>query len=166
MKRAAPRLRAATPADLPAILGLIRGLAEYEALAHEMVACEADLRRALFAPVPAAHALLADAEGQPVGLALFYYTFSTFKGCANIFLEDLFVDPGWRGQGIGLALLRALARRARAEGCARVEWRVLDNNAPAIAFYTALGAMPVRDWHVRQLEGAALTALAEGADHG
>ncbi|MDE2515090.1 MAG: GNAT family N-acetyltransferase [Rhodospirillales bacterium] len=166
MRQAAPSLRAATPTDLAAILELIRGLAEYEHLAHAVVAQTEDLRAALFGPRPAAHAMLAEADGQAVGLALFYYTFSTFRGRANLFLEDLFVRPQWRGRGIGAALLGALAARAVAEGCARVEWRVLDTNAPAIAFYEKLGAVPMRDWHVRQLEGAALRALAEGADHG
>lgn len=166
MTRRAAQLRPAGPGDLAAILRLIRGLAEYEGLAGEMVATEADLRHALFGPIPAAQALLAEADGQVVGMALFYPTFSTFKGRANLFLEDLFVEERWRGQGIGLALLRALARRARDLGCPRIEWRVLDDNAPAIAFYASLGAVAMRDWHVRQLEGAALQALAEGADHG
>ena len=163
---AAFTLRDATPADVPDVLRLVRGLAEYEKLLHEAVATEAEFRTALFGPQPRAYAVLAIADGRAVGLALWYYTFSTFTGRPDIFLEDLFVEPADRGRGIGLALLRTLARRAVAENCRRVEWRVLDWNQPSIDFYQSIGARPMRDWHVRQLGGAALIALAEGADNG
>ncbi len=156
-------LRNAAPADVPDVLRLVRGLAEYERQLHEVVMTEADLHVALFGPQPRAYAVLAHAGDTAVGLALWYYTFSTFRGRADIFLEDLFVEPAQRGQGIGLALLRHLARRAVAENCRRIEWRVLNWNAPSIAFYASLGATKMQDWQVRQLGGAALAALAEGS---
>jgi GNAT superfamily N-acetyltransferase len=154
----------AVPADVPDVLRLVRGLAEYERLLHEVVMTEADLHAALFSPQPRAYAVLAHADGAAVGLALWYYTFSTFRGRPDIFLEDLFVEPAFRGQGIGLALLRHLAQRAVAENCRRVEWRVLNWNAPSIAFYESLGATTMQDWHVRQLGGEALAALAKGSE--
>jgi len=159
-------LREATPSDVPEVLRLVRGLAEYEKLLHEAVATEADFHTALFGPQPRAQAVLAVADGSAVGLALWYYTFSTFTGRPDMFLEDLFVEPAWRGRRIGLGLLRYLARRAVGEKCRRIEWRVLNWNQPSIDFYQSLGAEPLRDWHVRQLGGAALRTLAEGADNG
>ena len=126
---------------------------------------EPDLHAAMFGPVPRAHAFLAEADGAAIGLALWYYTFSTFTGRPDIFLEDLFVEPAYRGHGIGLALLRHLARRAIAENCRRVEWRVLNWNQPAIDFYQRIGARPLDEWHVRQLGGAALAALAQGEEN-
>ena len=165
-------LRDAAPADVPDVLRLVRGLAEYEHLLHEVAMTEADLHGALFGPQPRAYALLAHVEKQAVGLveeqavglALWYYTFSTFRGRSDIFLEDLFVEPAHRGHGIGLALLRQLARRAVAEQCRRIEWRVLNWNAPSIAFYESLGATRMEDWHVRRLGGEALAALAKGSE--
>lgn len=162
----AQALRPARPADARAILRLIRGLAEYERLLHEVTATEAELEEALFAARPRAHALLAETGGEVVGLALFYYTFNTFKLRPNIFLEDLFVEPAHRGTGLGLALMRRLAQRAVAENCGRVEWRVLNWNQPSIDFYRRLGAEPIRHWHTLLLGGDALAALAEGAPHG
>jgi len=158
-------LRDATPADVPDVLRLVRGLADYERLLHEVVMTEADLQVALFGAHPRAYAVLAHAYGQAVGLALWYYTFSTFRGRPDIFLEDLFVEPAHRGRGIGVALLRNLAQRAVAQQCRRVEWRVLNWNEPSIAFYESLGATPMQDWHVRQLGGEALARLAQGASH-
>ena len=159
-------LRPANPADTAAVLRLIRGLATYERLTQECTAIETDIHNALFGPTPCAHAILADVGNQSVGLALFYYTFSTFKARSNIFLEDLYVEPEHRGSGIGLALIRALARRAVTEDCPRIEWRVLDWNKPSIDFYERLGAKPMQDWHTRQLGGEALVALAKGSTHG
>lgn len=159
-------LRDATPADVADVMRLIRGLAAYERLLHEVVMTETELHAALFDPCPLACAQLAEADGRAVGLALWYHTFSTFRGRPDIFLEDLFVEPAYRGRGIGLALLRHLAQRAIAERCHRVEWRVLNWNAPSIAFYENLGATPMTDWHVRRLEGDALTTLAQGACDG
>jgi GNAT superfamily N-acetyltransferase len=161
-----PTLRAATATDVPNVLRLIRGLAEYERLLHEVTATETALHEALFGPLPRAHAVLADVNGATVGLALFYYTLNTFKLTRNIFLEDLFVDPAYRGSRIGLALMRHLAQCAVAENCARVEWRVLNWNRPSIDFYQRLGAKPIDDWHTKQLSGDALVALAKGTSHG
>jgi GNAT superfamily N-acetyltransferase len=166
MTRPPVTLRPATPADTASILRLIRGLAAYERLTHECTATESDIHHALFGPNQRAHAILADVANQSIGVALFYYTFSTFKACPNIFLEDLYVEPEHRGAGIGLALIRALAQHAVAENCARIEWRVLDWNQPAIDFYERLGARPIQDWHARQLNGEALAALAKGPTHG
>jgi GNAT superfamily N-acetyltransferase len=159
-------IRPATPPDIPAILRLIRGLADYERLSHDVTATESDLDAALFAPQPRAHAILADIDGRSVGLALFYYTLSTFKARSNIFLEDLFVEPDHRGSGIGLALMRHLAARALAEKCGRLEWRVLNWNQPSIDFYQRIGAEQITDWQTRILDGDALAALAKGNSHG
>jgi hypothetical protein len=159
-------LRSAGPADTSSILRLIRALADYERLSHEVTATESDLQEALFGPLPRAHAVLAEVNGAAVGLALFYYTLNTFKLRNNIFLEDLFVDPQHRGSGIGLALMRHLALRAVAERCDRIEWRVLNWNQPSIDFYQRIGSKPITDWHTLQLSGGALTALAEGHSHG
>ncbi len=135
-------LRDAVPADLPAIAHLIRALAEYERLSHEVTFSDADLHRSLFGDPPAAHVLLATEGEEVVGMALWYVTFSTFLGIPGIWLEDLFVLPERRGQGHGLALLQGL--RARTEG--RLEWAVLDWNQSAIDFYRRLGAAPVEGW--------------------
>ncbi len=153
-------LRAATPADVPTVLAFIRGLAEYERLAHEAVATEADVHEALFGARPAAEVVLAEDGGQPVGFALFFHGFSTFAGRRTLFLEDLFVVPEARGRGVGTALLVHLARLAGERGCARFEWNVLDWNADAIAVYRALGAVPMDGWTTQRLSGDALTALA------
>jgi GNAT superfamily N-acetyltransferase len=161
-----PAIRAARPGDVPAVLRLIQGLAEYERMLPEVTATEAELHEALFGPLPRAHAVLAEVDGDPVGLALFYYTLNTFKLRPNIFLEDLFVDPAHRGSGLGLALMRHLARRAVTEGCGRIEWRVLNWNQPSIDFYRRIGSKPNDDWHTLQLGGGALVALAEGNSHG
>lgn len=153
-------LRPATAADVPQILAFIRGLAEYERLLHEVVATEDGLRQALFGPRPYAEVVLAEDAGVPVGFALFFHTFSTFLGQPGIYLEDLFVIPEARGRGVGKALLAELARLAIARGCGRVEWAVLDWNAPAIGFYDSLGARPNEEWNVYRLTGAPLAALA------
>ena len=159
-------LRPARESDLTDIVRLIRGLAEYEHLLHETTVTEASLREPLFGPLPRAYAVLAEVNARPIGIALFFYTFSTFKARSNIFLEDLFVEPAHRGGGIGLALMRHLAQLAIAENCRFVEWRVLNWNKPSIEFYQRIGAEPIIDWHTRQLGGDALAALAEGRNHG
>jgi hypothetical protein len=141
-------------------------LAAYERLLHEVTVTETDLQQALFGPQPRIHATLAEADGRSVGLALFFYTFNTFKGRPNLFLEDLFVDPEYRGAGIGLALMRHVAQRAVAEDCRRLEWRVLNWNQPSIDFYERLGAELIDDWQTRQLSGDALVSLAKGTSHG
>ena len=154
-------VRVASPADIPLILRFIRELAEYERLLHEVEATEADIRRDLFGENPRAFCDIAEADGQPVGFALWFYSYSTFRGRAGIYLEDLFVEPGARGAGAGKALLRRLAQRCVEADLGRLEWSVLDWNAPSIAFYDSLGAMKKDGWTVRRLYGDALTQLAE-----
>ena len=155
-------IRPAIPADAPLIHDLIYALAGYEKLAHEVEATQADIAGHLFGEHPKLFCDIAEADGAPVGIAIWFYNYSTFKGRHGIYLEDLFVIPSARGLGAGKALLRALAQRCVAEGLARLEWSVLDWNAPAIAFYNSLGATAQTEWIVRRMTGAALTALAEG----
>ncbi len=161
-------IRPATRADLADVRRLVRGLAEYEKLAHVFIATEADFDSMLFADGHPADAILACvADHKPVGIALFHRTVNTFRGKTGLFLEDLFVEPAHRGGGIGKTLLRALAELADARGHTIIEWRVLDWNEPAIAFYERLGATRMTEWHVRRLEGSALAALAQGDEtHG
>jgi GNAT superfamily N-acetyltransferase len=155
-------IRPATPADVPVIARLIRGLAEYERLAHAVEMDEARLREHLFGPAPFAEVLLAEDSGAVVGFALFFPTYSTFRVRPGLFLEDLFVVPEARGQGHGKALLAALARQAVERGCGRLEWSVLNWNEPAIGFYNSLGAEPMKEWTVYRLTGEALRAVAAG----
>jgi GNAT superfamily N-acetyltransferase len=154
------QVRVATAADTPLILQFVRDLAEYERLLHEVEMTEADLRRDLFGENPRAFCDIAEHAGQPVGFALWFYNYSTFRGRAGIYLEDLFVKPEARGVGAGKALLRRLARRCVEADLGRLEWAVLNWNAPSIAFYDSLGASAKDDWTVRRLDGAALHALA------
>jgi GNAT superfamily N-acetyltransferase len=154
-------VRPATPADAAMIYGFIRDLAEYEKLLHEVVATEADIARDLFGPAPRAFCDIAEVGGEPAGFALWFYNYSTFAGRHGIYLEDLFVKPQARGQGAGKALLANLARRCVAEGLARLEWSVLDWNAPSIAFYDSLDAAAMDEWTVRRLTGEALARLAK-----
>jgi GNAT superfamily N-acetyltransferase len=153
-------VRPATTADVPQILTFIRALAEYERLLDQVVATEDGLRDALFGPRPFAEVVIADAPHRPLGFALFFHTFSTFLGQPGIYLEDLFVVPEARGRGVGRALLRHLAGLAIARRCGRVEWAVLDWNAPAIRFYESLGARPNGEWTVYRLTGDPLVTLA------
>jgi GNAT superfamily N-acetyltransferase len=154
-------VRDATPADTALILGFIRGLAEYERLLHEVTATETDVSTALFSPQPRAFCDIAEQDGAPVGFAFWFYNFSTFEGRCGLYLEDLFVIPEARGSGAGLALMRRLAQRCRDEDLRRLEWQVLDWNAPTIAFYDRLGASAKSEWITRSLSGPALAALAE-----
>ena len=156
-------VRAATPADAELIVGFIRGLAAYEKLLHEVKIDAASVAAALFGPNPRAFCDIAEADGAPIGFALWFYNFSTFEGAFGIYLEDLFVVPEARGGGAGMALMRRLAERCRDEGLARLEWAVLDWNAPSIAFYDRLGAAAKSDWITRRLSGPALAALASDA---
>jgi GNAT superfamily N-acetyltransferase len=158
---AAVAIRPATRADCPLILALIRELADYERLSHEVVATVAQLEVSLFGEAPAARVLIAEHRGEPAGFALFFMNYSTFLGRPGIYLEDLFVRPQFRRHGIGAALLSRLAREAVARGCGRFEWSVLDWNAPAIRFYRELGAQAMDDWTVFRVTGPALQALAE-----
>lgn len=154
------RIEAARASDAAVILELIRGLAEYEKLSHEVVTTEAQLRTALFGPRPAAEVLMARSGAEAAGFALFFGSFSTFVGKPGIYLEDLFVLPAWRGRGIGAALFAAVARIAVERGCGRMEWSVLDWNEPALAFYRRQGAQPMSEWTMQRLSGDALRAAA------
>src|SRR6476620_4610083 len=155
-------IRSATPDDVPTIARLIRDLAEYERLAHMVDFDAADLREHLFGKRQYAEVLLAEEAGRVVGFALFFHNYSTFRGKPGVYLEDLFVEPEHRGKGHGKALLAALARLAVERNCSRVEWSVLNWNAPSIEFYKALGATPMDEWTVYRLTGDALTKLAAG----
>ncbi len=153
-------IREAQPEDVGTILDLIRGLAEYE---HEPLAAEAteqDLLRDGFGREPRFRCVIAEWDGAAVGFALYFYNYSTWKGRAGIYLEDLFVWPEHRGKGIGKALLLHVARIAVAENCGRYEWQVLDWNTPAIEFYEALGARRMKQWLPMRVEGNALLELA------
>jgi GNAT superfamily N-acetyltransferase len=159
-------VRSARPDDAPLIASLIGELAEYERLAHEAKATPADISAALFCEQPRAFCEIAEVEGAPVGLALWFYNFSTFVGRHGLYLEDLFVRPEARGRGAGLALLKALAKRCIEEELGRMEWSVLDWNEPAIRFYDALGSRSMDDWRIRRLTGEALSKLAGGLAEG
>lgn len=153
-------IRPAGPADAALIMSFIRDLAEYERLLHAVEATESDIARDLFGPNPRVFCDIAEAGGEPIGFALWFYSYSTFRGRHGIYLEDLFVRPQARGRGAGKALLRRLARRCVEERLGRLEWAVLDWNAPAIGFYDSLGAEALGDWIVRRLTGEALDRLA------
>jgi GNAT superfamily N-acetyltransferase len=153
-------IRPAEEADTPLILRFIQDLAEYERLRREAVATEEDLRRHLFGERPAAEVLLAEVEGEPVGFALFFTSFSTFLGRPGLYLEDLFVSPEWRGRGIGRRMLAHLARITLDRGYGRLEWWVLDWNESAIGFYRGLGARAMDEWTTFRLAGEALERLA------
>lgn len=153
-------IRAVQPGDEALVLGFIRKLADYEKLLHEVEATEEDLRAALFGPVPRCQCDLALWNGAPAGFALWFYNFSTFAGKAGIYLEDLFVEPEYRGKGIGKALLKHLARRCVAEDLPRLQWWVLDWNEPSIAVYESLGAKAMDEWTVYRVSGPELEELA------
>ncbi len=149
----------ATADDVSVILQMIRGLADYEKLSHLVEATEEKLRETLFGDRPGAEVLLGFLDGNCEGFALFFPNYSTFLAKPGIYLEDLYVNPGARGKGLGLALLRELARLAVERGSGRVEWSVLDWNEPSIGFYKKLGAVPMDEWTVFRLTGEALTKL-------
>jgi GNAT superfamily N-acetyltransferase len=153
-------VRVATLGDTPLILSFIKELAEYERLLHEVEATEADVRRDLFGENPRCFCDIAEHDGKPVGFALWFYNYSTFRGRAGIYLEDLFVRPEARGVGAGKALLRRLARRCMEADLGRLEWAVLNWNTPSIEFYDSLGAERQTEWTVRRLDGEALERLA------
>jgi GNAT superfamily N-acetyltransferase len=154
------RIEQATERDVPLILKLIKGLAEYEKLAQAVVATETTLRESLFEK-RAAEVVIGYADEEPAGFALFFQTFSTFLGVPGMYLEDIFVEPRWRGHGFGRALLAHLAAIATERGYGRVEWTVLDWNAPAIGFYKKLGARPMDEWTLFRLTGDSIRALAQ-----
>lgn len=159
-------IRDAGAGDIPLILEFIRELAEYEKAPEQAVASAADLRRDGFAGQPKFRVFIAEWQGSPAGFALFFYHYSTWVGRPTLFLEDLFVRPAFRGQGIGKALLLRLAKLAVDEGCGRFEWQVLDWNTPALKFYEALGARRLNEWLTLRLSGEELGALAAQAEGG
>jgi GNAT superfamily N-acetyltransferase len=161
MTTASLRIIPAREEHVSIILDLIKALADYEKLSHQVVATEDDVRRWLFGTRPAAETILAYVGDEAVGFALFFQNFSTFLGRPGLYLEDLFVRPEWRRHGIGKRLLERLAAIAVERGYGRVEWAVLDWNTPSIDFYRSLGAVPLDDWTVFRLTGDALTRVAD-----
>ncbi len=157
-------IRPGTIDDAPLILAFIYELAEYEKLSDAVIATEEVLRETLFGNKPGAEVLIASVDDQPAGFALFFHNFSTFLGLRGIYLEDLFVRPEFRGNGLGRILLAYLARLATERRCGRLEWSVLAWNKPAIGFYKNLGAEAMSDWTVHRLAGAALDTLAAEAE--
>ncbi|MGB3136693.1 MAG: GNAT family N-acetyltransferase [Nodosilinea sp.] len=149
-------IRPTTPDDVPDLVALIKALADYEKLAHEVTGSPDDLAAALFGPRPYAEAVLAWVDGKPAGMALFFHNFSTFLMKPGIYLEDLFVHPDYRRQGIGQALLVHLGKLALERGCGRLEWNVLDWNTPAIEFYQSMGAEIKQEWQLCRVAGEAL----------
>ncbi len=155
------RIRPATPADIPTILHFIRSLAMYEKLLDSVVADEAKLTATLFGERPYAEVLIASCDEHPAGFALFFHNYSTFLAKPGIYLEDLFVDPEFRGRGVGKALLIQLAKLSVERDCGRLEWSVLDWNEAAIGFYKSLGAQPLSEWTIFRVTGDALTRLSQ-----
>lgn len=147
------KIRPAIAGDEVHILRLIQALADYEKLSHEVVATEAALRETLFGSKPVAECQLAQTSDKVVGFALYFYNYSTFLAKPGIYLEDLFVEPEYRGQGIGKALIESVFIKANKEACGRVEWSVLNWNEPSIQFYKSLGAKPMDEWTVYRLTG-------------
>ncbi|HOW37566.1 MAG TPA: GNAT family N-acetyltransferase [Candidatus Izemoplasmatales bacterium] len=154
------RIRFAQRGDVPLLLHFIRSLAEYEQMSDRVVATEPTLEKTLFDDRQA-EVLIGEEGGFPVGFALFYPTYSTFLGSANLFLEDLFIEPAFRHRGYGKAMLAELAAIALQRGCRRIDWWCLEWNAPSIAFYRKIGALPVDEWRIFRLEGEAIRNLAE-----
>ncbi len=154
-------IRPAYPEDVSTIFALIQALSEYEQLAHEMVGSEADLHDGLFGPTPYAEVIIAEVDGQAAGMALYFYNFSTFLMKPGIYLEDIFVLPAFRRQGIATALLKHLAAFALSKDCGRLEWSVLDWNEDAIAFYKRIGAILKDEWTGCRVSGEALIELSK-----
>jgi GNAT superfamily N-acetyltransferase len=155
------RIEPAVPADVTNIVGLIRELAEFERLLDQFIATEAALHESLFGTKPYAEVLMARLDGESVGFALFFHNYSTFRAQPGIYLEDLYVRPAYRGEGIGEALLKRIARLAVERGCGRFEWSVLDWNQRAVDFYKALGAEPLNEWTMFRVSGDNLLRLAQ-----
>jgi GNAT superfamily N-acetyltransferase len=154
-------IRRARPGEAGLVLSLVRELAEYEKLLHEVEAGEAGIDAALFADHPLLFCEIAEWQGEPVGFAVWFLNFSTFAGRPGLYLEDLFVRPAQRGKGIGKALLAHLAKQCVANGWSRLQWSVLDWNAPSIEFYKSLGAVLMDEWTLCRVSGPALAALAK-----
>jgi len=157
-------IRKAAPSDVPDVLALVKELAVYEREPDAVVATEADFLRDGFGEPPAFHVLVAEDASGVIGFAFYFFSYSTWVGRRCLYLEDLFVQPAHRGQGAGIALMKALAKEAVANECRRFVWQVLDWNAPAIAFYERLGAKVLREWLTVRLEGDALAQLAREPD--
>ncbi|MBD2429455.1 GNAT family N-acetyltransferase [Phormidium sp. FACHB-1136] len=155
-------LRPAIPADVPTLVALIQALAEYEKLSHEVTGRPEDLARHLFGERPYAEAVLAELDGTTVGMALYFFNFSTFLMQPGLYLEDLFVLPDYRRRGVGQALFKYLGQLALERGCGRFEWSVLDWNTPAIEFYQRMGAEIKPEWQLCRLTGEALQAFGQG----
>jgi GNAT superfamily N-acetyltransferase len=155
-------IRRARPGEAPLVLTLVRELAEYEKLSHEVEATEADIDKALFADNPLLFCEIAEWHNEPIGFAVWFLNFSTFSGRPGIYLEDLFVRPAYRGKGIGKALLVQLAKTCVSNGWSRLQWAVLDWNTPSIEFYKSLGAELMDEWTICRVSGPALAALAGG----
>jgi GNAT superfamily N-acetyltransferase len=156
-------IRSAVPGDVPSIVGLISDLAEYEHLAHEAIARDEDIYRALFAENPHVFCHVAEQNGEVIGFALWFLNFSTFHGASGLYLEDLFVREQHRGGGVGTALMKELARLCVERGYTRFQWWVLDWNTPSIGFYESIGAVAMDEWTVYRLSGDPLRAFAESA---
>lgn len=156
-------IRSARQEDAPLILAFIRELAVYEKLEHQVVATESDLVTSLFGHSPKAFCVIAEIDGKPAGFALCFYNYSTFQGRPGIYLEDIYVRPEFRGQGIGKAVFAYLAQRAIDENCGRIQWWVLNWNEPSIAFYKSMDAVPMDEWTVFRLEGKSIEQLAKKA---
>jgi GNAT superfamily N-acetyltransferase len=161
-----PLIRAARPGDVDALLELFGELAEYEHLEHELRATRRGLSAALFGPQPAAETLIAERDGEALGYALFFPTFSSFLTSSGVWLEDLFVRPSYRGEGVGRALLAAVAGRVRERGGERLEWAALDWNELALGFYRRLGAHTRGEWITHRLDGDGLARLAGESGQG
>ncbi|MGB9442731.1 MAG: GNAT family N-acetyltransferase [Desulfobacterales bacterium] len=154
-------IRTGTEKDAPVIFSLIKELAEYEHLAHEVAASVDDIRKTLFGERPFAETLIGENDGLPISFALFFYNFSTFLGKPGIYLEDLYVQPEHRGKGFGSKMLAHIAALATERNCGRFEWSVLNWNTPAIRTYEKLGATPMKEWILYRLSGGALDRLAD-----
>ena len=154
-------IRAARPQDAALVFTLVRELAEYEKLAGEVDTDEAAIAAALFAPEPRLFCDIAEHDGQAAGLAMWFLNFSTFRGRHGIYLEDIFVRPAFRGKGVGTALMTRLAQHCVARGYGRMEWTVLDWNAPSIGFYRSIGALVMDEWKLCRLTGDALARFAQ-----
>ena len=155
-------IRPAKASEAGLVLTMIRELADYEKLLHQVTATVEDIRRTLFRDNPRAEALIAEVDGQPAAFAIFFHNYSTFLGKNGLYLEDVFVRPDFRHRGVGKAILQYLADIARERDCGRFEWAVLDWNEPAIRFYESLSAEPQEDWTVYRLDRDGIAALADG----
>lgn len=160
------KIRFAGQGDVPLILGFIRKLAEYERRAHEVTATEEILRKNLFGDKRTAEVIIAEHGEMAVGFALFFHNFSTFLGKPGVYIEDLYIDDRYRGNGFGRAMFTYIAKLAKRRGCGRLEWAVLDWNEPAIKFYRSMGAIPLEEWTVYRMTGEALDSLSKGIDFG